>query len=280
MAVFRGSRLAIGVALSLAMSAGAAEAGDAGDFAGAAAASLSSLGQGLGDAMTGGPSLFVTATGHAKRPAPAVKALGISVEGKAPTAVQAAQDRDRAIDAARSVAAKFGIPSLVVTETIDREADSPSDPAAARMAAMAAASPPPFYVPRGGAGAGDRPVEKRFVARAALRFLPAGQEKIPMFLDALVAAGVPFDLADTQNSLNFNPLANLGLGSDETIDQATWDQASADAMASAKRQAKLLAGAAGEGLGDVRQVLQLLKNVQGDQVSVTVAVRFALTPAR
>lgn len=67
----------------------------------------------------------------------------------------------------------------------------------------------------------------------------------------------------------------LGFGSTDQIDPALWDRASQDAVAEARRQATVLATAAGRTLGAARQVLVLTRSVQGSTASVTVAVRYA-----
>jgi len=46
----------------------------------------------------------------------------------------------------------------------------------------------------------------------------------------------------------------------------------------ARRQADVLASAAGRRVGDARQVLMIAKTVQAEDATVTVAVRYGLVP--
>lgn len=271
---------AMSAALSLMLACGAANAADTGEIAGSVAASLASFGQGLGDAVTGAPSVFVTATGHAKRLHVAVKGFGVSLQSKAQTASEAVDERDRAVDLAKSIAAKFDVDVIGESETMTRgdEGGLGDAMAAARMATGVAG------VDQIVNASGKASTAKQFVAHATLNFhvhdspeagAHIGRKKAA-FLDALVSAGLDFELDGQRSGFVFNPLANLSLGGDEIVDEATWDQASADAMAEARRQAAVLAAAAGRSLGEARQVLQLLKTAQDDKVNVTVAVRYSL----
>jgi uncharacterized protein YggE len=118
---------------------------------------------------------------------------------------------------------------------------------------------------------------KMFDASMTIRFHPTDPKRLPAFLDALVAAGIDYDLQGKRSQQAFNPFARLG-GGEQTVDDATWDRASVDAMNAARRQADVLATAAGRRVGDARQVLMIAKTVQAEDATVTVAVRYGLLP--
>ncbi|NEX92102.1 SIMPL domain-containing protein, partial [Caulobacter sp. 17J65-9] len=61
---------------------------------------------------------------------------------------------------------------------------------------------------------------------------------------------------------------------------AVWNAAADDAVHEARAQAERLAKAAGRDLGAARQITFLSRSGDSDSATVTVAVRFALAPAR
>jgi hypothetical protein len=118
-----------------------------------------------------------------------------------------------------------------------------------------------------------------FIARAAVGFRPSDPRQVPAFLDALAAAGIEVGAPAKGSSLaaimaTMIPSADsAGAGSP---DVGVWDRASANAIAEARRQASVLAAAAGRQVGEALQILLLTRNTQANEASVTVAVRFAL----
>ena len=65
----------------------------------------------------------------------------------------------------------------------------------------------------------------------------------------------------TTNALSF--LQNTGIGAIDRVDDAVWDQASRAAVAEARRQAMVLATAAGRSLGEANEILSVTRTVQG-----------------
>ena len=122
-----------------------------------------------------------------------------------------------------------------------------------------------------------------FIARVNVRFQASAGSRLPEFLDALEAAGIDQISGGgaTNNVLSF--LQNneiLGIGAIDKVDDATWDQAGRAAVAEARRQATVLAAAAGRSLGEVHEILSLTRTVQGADATVTLAVRFSFSPTR
>lgn len=275
-------RVVVGaMALSL-MGAGVARAQDS-NLAGLLAVIQEHFGQSMGEAVLGGQSVFVTARGSAKLAAAVARTYDITVEAQGSTAVEAAKLRDDKVDKLRAVAKHF---SLTI---------SLGEPSYAYRAAVVL----PREVPPQTGGAGSLPplpippVQSRtapssppqMTARIPVKFSRPSASAMPAFMDALRDAGVD-TLPDTNGVAN--PLAQLtellGVGGAAApiagIDQEVWDRASAAAIQSAHAQAEALAAPAGRHIGAMRQVLLLSRSAQGDEATVTVAVRFGFEAAK
>jgi hypothetical protein len=255
---------------------GQAAAQDPSQFAGLLAAGTEGLGQSLGEAAVGGSSVFVTATGRAKLPAPLTDAYLINIEGRSPSAVQASKLRDDRLTAAREIATRFGVSVEVGSTAFSREID-PEVQRARNNKEMAERLAHPG-VPIVEAPMTD--ADRVFVARTGVKFRAADPHRIPAFLDALKVAGIDYLTTPTGLVLPglFGRTEVLGFGTLDKIDDSIWDEASQKAIAAAQRQAQVLASAAGRQVGEVRQVLFLTRNVTGDTASVTIAARFAFAP--
>jgi uncharacterized protein YggE len=247
-------------ALGLSVPAAGAQAVDnlISGFAGAADVG----GRALGEGLTAGPSLFVTAVGQAPRPRQQAFAFAVSVNGEASTAGEAQRMAAHQIDLALGAARRTGVTALVAEQGF-ASGDQDANPMAAFLKSQAKdnqTAPPP---------------KPAFTATATLRFRAADPAAEAALLDAMTAAGAKFKLEGKGRSI----LPGLDLDHPaESIDPAAWDRASQDAIAEAHRQATLLAAAAGVGLGPAQQIDQLGHTTRDDQVSVTVAVRYAITP--
>ena len=263
-------------ALILAALAAGASAQVSGATAGIVAAGAEGVGQGLGAAVAGGPSVFVTATGKVPLTPEAADAYGASVEGKAPSAVEAARRLGEKLDAARAIAARYHVTIDVGATAFSRQGAGGSPPRPMRPGEMTA----PVAVKPAGPPAAESAAPD-FIARAAVGFRPSDPRQVPAFLDALAAAGIEVGAPAKGSSLaaimaTMIPSADsAGAGSP---DVGVWDRASANAIAEARRQASVLAAAAGRQVGEALQILLLTRNTQANEASVTVAVRFALTP--
>jgi hypothetical protein len=255
---------------------GLAAAQDASPLTSMFAAGVEAFGQSLGESMTSGSSIFVTATGHANLPSPLTDAYLVNIEGRSASAVEAQHLRDQRLQAARAAAAKFGVTVEVGSTAFTHENDPAAQQRRRNQATAERLAHPGVPV--------VEPVvadERVFVARTGVRFRAADPQRLPAFLDALQAAGVdsPSGNLGAVNT-GFAGILNqstqvLGFGSAEQIDPALWDHAGQEAIADARRQASILAAAAGRTLGEARQVLVLTRSVQGSTASVTVAVRYA-----
>lgn len=260
----------------LAVAPGLAAAQDASPLTSMFAAGVEAFGQSLAELMTNGSSVFVTATGHATLPAPLTDAYLVNIEGRSSSAVEAQRLRDQRLQAARAAAAKFGVTVEVGSTAFAHETDLAAQQRRRNQATAERLAHPgvPIVEPVGSD-------ERVFVARTGVRFRAADPQRLPAFLDALQAAGVdsPSGSLGAVNAglagiLNQSTQV-LGFGSAEQIDPALWDHAGQEAIAEARRQASVLATAAGRTLGEARQVLVLTRSVQGSTASVTVAVRYA-----
>ena len=255
-----------------------AAAQDVSGFAAPLAAAVEGFGQSVGEAAVGGSSIFVTATGRADLPAPLPDAYLINVEGRSASAVEAQRLRDGRLAAARAAAAQYGVSVEVGTTAFSREVDAAAQQRRRNQAAAERLAHPGTPVAEVVPADDDR----LFVARTGVRFRAADARRLPAFLDALKAAGVDSpsgSLGLAAPGLFGRSTEVLGFGALETVDPAIWDRANQAAVAEARRQAQVLAQASGRGLGEVRQVLMLTRNLQGSAASVTLAVRFAFAPA-
>jgi len=278
------NRLGLFCAILCMGSASGAAAQDVGQIAGVMAAGVEGLGQSLGEAAMGGSSVFVTASGHAALPAPMADAYLINIEGQSSSAVEASRLHDERLKTAQAIAAHFNVAVDIGSTSFVREVDQAAQArrneqmqAAMRAAAQAghpAVFPPDFGQPTD--------ADRVFVVRTGVRFKASNIEQFPAFLDALKAAGVD-NLSGNLGVPVFNMFGStevLGFGRLAKVDDAVWDRAMQDAMASAHRQATVLASTSGRDLGEVRQILFLSRSVQGDEVNVTVAVRYGFATAK
>jgi hypothetical protein len=231
--------------------------------AGIVAVGAEGVGQGLGAGVTGGSSVFVTATGKAPVPASVADTYGASIEGKATTAVEAARLRDQRLDTARGIAQRFRVGVELGAASISHE--SPAPPHAPRPGASPPA--PPSSPPA--------PAPDEITARTAVVFRVSDPRQLPAFLDALEAAGIQYSLPGKGGAMAAI-MAAMSSSNGGGVDGA-WDQAAQNAIAEARRQAGVLAAAAGRRLGEAQQILQLTRNTGASEASVTVAVRFGLT---
>jgi hypothetical protein len=273
-------RLIIPTALILAaLATGRASAQVSGAAAGIVAAGAEGLGQGLGAAVAGGPSVFVTATGKAPLPTnAAAEAYGASIEGKAPLAVEAARRLGEKRDAARAIAARYHVAIDVGATAFSRQGAGGPAPRPGRPGEVTV----PVVVKPVAPPAAESPAPD-FIARAAVGLRPSDPRQVPAFLDSLAAAGIEVG-PPAKGSSVAAIMAAMIPGADSagagSPDAAIWDRASANAIAEARRQASVLAAAAGRQVGEAQQILLLTRNTQAHEVSVTVAVRFTLTPMK
>jgi hypothetical protein len=238
------------------------------------------FGQSMGEAVLGGQSVFVTAKGSVKLPAPPHRSYDVTVEAQGPTAVQAARLRDDKVDKLKAVATRFSAPMV-----IGEPSYLANRPVIAPRITLPTGTPPVVTVPSpnappppaGTAAAGQ------VTARVPVQFTRPPPAQMPAFLDALREAGVD-TLPDTNAAAN--PLAQLtqifGLGgaapTGGMVDEETWSRASAAAMQAARAQAESLAAPAGRHAGAVRQVMLLSRSVQNGEATVSVAARFGFAP--
>lgn len=249
--------------------------------AGLAAVATEALGQSIGDASHAGATVFVTAAGKAKLPAPLSGSYFVNVEGKAASAVDAAKLREQRMSDAHRIAGQFGVVMEVGDSAFRREVDTAAQTAEnrrqqAELQAQLRAHPGEPLPPQ----APHEP-PKVFIARTGVRFRAPDASRLPAFLDALAAAGIDIGgsgLTSQMPNLFTATQEVLGFGAVEKIDDAVWDQASQAAIMAARRQAEVLSTAAGRKIGEVRQIMLLSRSVSGGEATVTVAVRFAYAP--
>jgi len=268
-------------AVALLAQPGVAAAQEIEKFVGAFAAGAEGVGQSLGESMRGGDSVFVSATGRAALPTHPAEAYIIDVESKASSVVEAARLRDQRVQAARAIARRFGLNVEVGTSGLSRIGDS--------SAFHLAIQPVDGAGGDGSKESGDKtvstPTKPKFRAHTEMRFSAADPAQFPAFLDALDAAGVEIPAGGGSENgimalLSQKSAASYGFATVEAADEATWDRASENALAEARRQATVLAAAAGRQLGEVRQILFFMRTVEGDKASVTLAVRYGFAPPK
>jgi hypothetical protein len=253
--------------------AGPAAAQDAGALTGLVSTVGEGLGESLGQSITGGQSIFVYATGKAKLPAAPPGAYSVQVTISAPTAVDAARQRDDELARLRAVAGQFGAASEVRAQSLSLGA------------ANTGGFQLPFTMPTGGGAAGaggdgaTPPPKPQFEAKATLLLGEPAPGKAPAFLDALHAAGADA-IASGDGQSAFSRLTASYLGGAPDMDPKVWDDATRDAIKTAHDQAATLAAAAGRTVGEARQILFLAKVVTGDEATVTVAVRFGFADGK
>jgi hypothetical protein len=270
----------LGAGMALSLVADAAQAQDTG-WPGLLAVASETLGQTLGDAARGGDAIFVTASGKARLPAPLSGSHFVNVEGKAASAVEAAHQREQRLADARRIAGQFGVDMEVGDSTFRHDADPVAEQAEnrrqnAEMQAQLRAHPGEPLPPR----APHEPA-KLFLARTGVRFRAPDAARLPVFLDALTAAGIDIGGAGLNSQIpNFLTSTQevLGFGAVEKIDDAIWDKASQAAVGAAHRQAEVLASAAGRRVGPVRQITLLSRTVSSGEATVSLAARFGYAP--
>jgi hypothetical protein len=270
----------VACAVALLAQPGVAAAQEVDKVMGALAAGAEGLGQSLGESLRGGDSLFVSATGRAAIPTHPADAYVIDVESKAVSVVEAARLRDQRVQAARAIARRFGMTVETGTSGLARIGDG----------STAMFHPPGQAADDTGGGSkspGDKtaptPPKPRFTAHTQMRFSAADPGQFPALLDALDAAGIEVPAGGASENglmalLSQKTAASKGFATLEVADDATWDRASENALAEARRQAAVLAVAAGRQLGEVKQILAFMRSVEGDKASVTLAVRYGFAP--
>lgn len=257
----------LGAALSVALWSGAAAAQDAANFARSAAGLLELTGEGLGEAARGGASILVTATGKARLPTPLVETFELNIEGTSDSAVEASRLRDQKLSVVKATAARHQIGidygQSTITPVIDQAA------VASRRRKTAAT----------GVTESSSPLESEvhFVARSTLKFSAPGGRDLAPFLDDLRKAGIGLVASNgtvaSPGGL-FNAAQIFGLGQADQVAPAIWDDATKAALAEARREAEVIAGASGRSLGAVRQVTVFSRSASGAEASVTVCVRY------
>ncbi len=252
------------------------------------ATAVEGLGQSVGESVLAGPNVFVTATGRTAISGARVSWYGTDVEGRANSAVEAARQRDSRLAAIEAEAKRFGVNFEIGASTFTLEYDTP-DRRGVQNALLGVAYPPALNIAPVGGGAGASaktpapPPKLLFVAKANVRFQAADPTRLPDFLDAIRAAGVESLSGGPAVPGMFNMFQNsqlLGFGDIEKVDDVTWDRASRAAMTEARRQADVLAAAAGRSVGEAQQVMSLTRAIQGGEATVTVAVRFGFRPTK
>ena len=103
------TRVLIGALAAATLIAGPAAAQESSSFVGLLATSMEGLGQTLGESIVGGQSIFLTAHGQAKLPAPLTGSYFINVDGKSASATDAARQREQKLAELRAVAQRFGV---------------------------------------------------------------------------------------------------------------------------------------------------------------------------
>ena len=79
------------------------------DVAGPVAAAVDQFGQSLGESVSSGPGLFVTAQGEARMPAASGAPMTVTITGTGKTAVEAVADRNGQLERIRAVANRFDV---------------------------------------------------------------------------------------------------------------------------------------------------------------------------
>ena len=275
--------VAVVVACALATSASAQQADR---FAAGLATAVEGMGQSLAQSALSGSSVFVTATGHAPLSAYPAPPYVAKIEERTSSAVEAARLRAAKMDVVSGLARRFAVTIEMTNPSFSLEnaksgRNTPLGAVAVGVVAAATSNTEPVK----GQGAAT-PADKSgpvFVARASVRFQASANSRLPEFLDALEAAGIDQISGGgaTSNALSFLQTNEiLGIGAIDKVDDAVWDQASRAAVAEARRQATVLAVAAGRSLGEAHEIIALTRNIQGADATVTLAARFAFAPTR
>ncbi len=226
------------------------------------------------------PGIVVAAVGRARLPASAAAPFDFSVEGRASSAVQALAIRDARLKQVRIIAEQFAAEIDVTDAGFSTALDTVAQ--AKRIQEMQAerTAHPGIVVPFDNGS-----IPQLIVARTTVRVRGLPLVKVAAFIDAMSAAGVddlPNMLNNAGSVTTLLMLRTLGLSPIpiDDVDPEALGQADANAVVAARRQAQDIAAAAGRALGPVEQVTNVLKTVQGDEVVVTLAVRFAFAPEK
>jgi uncharacterized protein YggE len=236
------------------------------------------FGQSIGQAAFAGPSIFVTASGRAKLPAPIADTYYVTVESKNASAVAAARDRDAKVAQLQAVAKHLGVDLQLGETGISLEIDTDAQQRLiternARRQAQSTQPPPLPFIVQSTVG-----TPKIFVAKSSLKFGALSNAATPAFFDAIHAAGVDnISHGLPQQTNAFMPTSNfMGFGSIATLDDNFWAAASEEAFRSAHAQAQALAAASGRSLGPARQIIVLSRTAEGVEAVESLAVRFGL----
>ncbi|HEY1927025.1 MAG TPA: SIMPL domain-containing protein [Caulobacteraceae bacterium] len=229
------------------------------------------LGQGLGEAAIAGPSVFVTATGHAPIGQVLVGGFSLTVSRRNASAVAAVRERDRAVETIVNEARRRGLQTSLGKSNLSR-------PVAGLAHSVAGAMPPLMTAPSPSV-VRPAPVSPEYVATTVVEVRGGDTARQAELLDALQAAGVDAEIpiGPVVTPFDFTGLSSTGA---PAVDPAVLDRAADEAVAEARRQAARLASDAGRSLGEARQIILLARTASGSEASVTVAVRFALAPQR
>ena len=237
------------------------------DVAGPVAAAVDQFGQSLGESVSSGPGLFVTAQGEARMPAASGAPMTVTITGTGKTAVEAVADRNGQLERIRAVANRFDVAMNVGATTYAIGRPNAWDQAAV----VELIEPGGDELPQ----TDDAPT---VTASVPVKLDRPNESRLPGFVDALVAAGVK-NLDDHLNGMNLGAmqpfLSLLGLDSARGPGEAVWNQATADGVRKARAQAEAIAEASGRGLGPVRYVSVLMRSHNGENALVSVAVRFS-----
>jgi hypothetical protein len=229
------------------------------------------LGQGLGEAALAGPSVFVTATGHAPIAQASVAGFRLTINRRNASAVAAVRDRNRAVETITNETRRLGLQASLGKTSLSRPAPG--------MTHGAMGGIPPLMVAPGPGVAHPAPVASEYLASADVDVRGGDASKEAELLDALQAAGVDVDIP---SGPVVSPFAFAGLSptGGPPVDPSVMDRAADEAVAEAHRQAARLAADAGRSLGEARQIILLARTASNGEASATVAVRFALGPPR
>lgn len=229
------------------------------------------LGQGLGEAALAGPSVFVTATGHAPIAQASVAGFRLTINRRNASAAAAVRERDRAIETITNEARRLGLQASLGKTSLSRPGQG--------MVHGVVTGIPPLMVTPGSGVARPAPATSEYLASADVDVRGADPAKEAELLDTLQAAGVDVDIP---GGPVVAPFAFSGLSPTDgpAVDPAAMDRAADEAVAEARRQAARLAADAGRSLGEARQIILLTRGASNGEASVTVAVRFALGPPR
>jgi hypothetical protein len=229
------------------------------------------FGQSLGESALAGPSVFVTATGHAPIAQVGADTFRMTVVRNNASAVAAVRERDRAVETILNEARRLGFQVSLGKSSLGRVG-------AGLVHGPAVVNPPLVPAPAPGV-VRPAPVAPEYFASAVVEMRGGDTAKQAELLDALQAAGVDAEilLGPVVSPFDFTGLSSTGA---PAVDSAVLDHAADEAVAEARRQAARLATDAGRSLGEARQIILLARSVTGSEASVTVAVRFALAPQR